>query len=53
MGENDVGRQILLTTRSTSGPLASLAFRAACHSGSAMKAFQARSREARSSKAQM
>jgi hypothetical protein len=28
IGENDVGRQILLTTRSTSGPFASLALRA-------------------------
>lgn len=48
-GEKGVGRQILLTTRSTRGPLASLACLAACHSGSAMKAAHARWRWARSS----
>src|SRR5436190_942679 len=52
-GEKEVGRQILLTTRSTSGPFASLALRAASHSGSAMNAFHARSRCARSSYEQM
>src|SRR5436305_867088 len=48
IGENEVGRQILLTTRSTRGPLASLALRAASHSGSAMNVFQMRSRSPRS-----
>src|SRR5438309_1997834 len=52
-GENWVGRQILFTTRSTSGPLASVVFRAASHSGSARKVFHARSRCARSSYAQI
>src|SRR5438132_397289 len=52
-GENGVGRQILFTTRSTSGPLASVVLRAASHSGSARKLFHARSRCARSSYAQI
>src|SRR5207245_359283 len=53
IGEKVVGFQILLTTRSTSGPFASVTFRAACHSGSAMNADHARWRWARSSYAQM
>ena len=48
-GEKAVGLQILLTTRSTRGPFASVAFRAACHAGSAMNADHARWRWARSS----
>src|SRR3989454_3847576 len=53
IGEKVVGFQILLTTRSTSGPFASVTFRAACHSGSAMNADHARWRWGRSSYAQM
>src|SRR5260370_31286326 len=43
-GEKLVGFQILLTTLSTMRPFTSLAFRAACHSGSSFNAAPTRSR---------